>query len=104
MMARKRIQWGGPGTFSDPRLKDLDKLIQEFRRNRHEEHGWGHSQFDDKEQRLPARSGRYWTRYKPRSNAGKLRIVLGRRGEVFVTGDHYGDNGVGFRQVLGLPT
>ena len=72
-------------------------------------HGWGWDPvkggtvFDNRHGDLPLKPHGYYREYDvvaPASEGrGKLRIVLGQGGEVFITGNHYED----FRYVINMP-
>jgi hypothetical protein len=98
----KTIEWGvetdGGSPLSDPRLSDLYSLVSDFRLGRLPL-GWrGNRVFENRYGELPNRSYGYYREFylgfSPES--GALHVVLGRDGEVYVTGNHYGD----FIQVL----
>ena len=104
---RKRILWRGAGTLSDPRLQHLVAIVREMRRNPSRfavfENRSSNARF-----RLPRQRVGYYREHNPAPSRlrdkNTLRIVVGRQGEVFITGDHYGDRGIGFRRVIGIPT
>ena len=108
MGIRDRITWGPTNPFSDPRLKNLDVIVQaildgeDVKRFGVEKAG-GDGYFKNHGEDLPKKPVRYYREFylTPRTNQGrdKLRLVLGKKGEVFVTGDHYNK----FRQVIEMP-
>jgi guanyl-specific ribonuclease Sa len=105
MPIRDRILWGRANPMSDPRLAGLDQFVRDARRGRLPRSVPGGRVFANIAGDLPARPLGYYTEYDVEPNApgrdrGKLRVVLGRGGEVFVTGNHYRD----FRQILNLPS
>ncbi len=104
MPIRDRIVWGSRNPFSDPRLKNLDQYVREIRRFRRLPRGvTGGSIFENREGDLPPKQRGYYKEYDVEissGNRGKLRIVLGDGGEVYITGNHYRD----FRQIINIPT
>ncbi len=105
MPIRDRIIWGPNNPFSDPRLAGLDGLIKGIRQRRIPPNVTGGSIFANATQDLPVRPHGYYHEYDVEpaikgKDRGKLRIVLGNGGEVFVTGNHYRD----FRQIINMPT
>jgi guanyl-specific ribonuclease Sa len=103
MPIRDRIIWGARNPFSDPRLRNLDALVRDVRRFRRIPPGVaGGSVFENRRGDLPIQPSGYYREYDVApggGDRGKLRIVLGAGGEVYITGDHYGD----FRQVVEMP-
>ena len=99
MPIRDRVLWGGKNPFSDARLQDLPSLIRGFKCGDYR--GWHTEVFQNREGNLPSKPEGYYREYYagPRHVTGSLRIVLGKGGEVFVSGNHYDD----FRQVFGVP-
>lgn len=99
MPIRDRITWGEGNPFSDPRLNDLPGLIRGFKRG--DNRGWRTKVFKNLRNDLPPKGIGYYREHYigPPNVSGSLRIVLGRSGEVYVTGNHYDD----FRQVIGIP-
>jgi guanyl-specific ribonuclease Sa len=99
MPIRDRIMWSGNNPFTDSRLSDLASLVKDFRRGNNR--GWRTDTFENRENHLPTRAYGYYREHYlgPRNVSGSLRIVLGRGGEVYVSGNHYDD----FRQVMGIP-
>ncbi|MBP6874758.1 MAG: hypothetical protein KBD56_01655 [Candidatus Eisenbacteria bacterium] len=98
MPIRDRIVWSGRNPFADPRLSDLPSLIRGFKRG--DSRGWHTEVFQNREATLPDKGYGHYREYHvgPRHVTGSLRIVLGRSGEVYVSGNHYDD----FRQVIGV--
>ena len=101
----KTIKWGlntnSPNPFGDPRLRNLFRLTGNFRRGQLPV-GWrGNRVFQNRYGDLPIRPRGHYTEFYMGTSAesGSLRVVLGRDGEVYVTGNHYRD----FIQVLHLP-
>ena len=104
MPIRDRIIWGRGNPFSDPRLKGLDQLIRDIRRhNRLPPNVAGGRVFYNLDDDLPIKAPGYYREYDvhPPTNSGRgrLRIVLGNSGEVYITGNHYRD----FRQIVDMP-
>jgi guanyl-specific ribonuclease Sa len=102
MAVRKRIVWGQSNPFGDPRLQYLDVLVRRFRRG-DRPHGWkGDKVWENRYQDLPVKPAGYYREYYMGTSAtsGDLRVVLGRGGEVYVSGNHHED----WRQVLEMPT
>ncbi len=104
MPVRDRIIWGDNNPFSDPRLIGLDVLIRDVRRHGRLPQGvTGGSVFQNLDGDLPVRPLNYYREYDVQPPAaagrGKLRIVLGNGGEVYITGNHYRD----FRQIINMP-
>ena len=99
MPIRDRIVWGPRNPFSDPRLADFPALIRDFKRGNNR--GWRADTFRNDEGFLPKKPhGHYREHYVGNKNvSGSLRIILGQDGEIFVSGNHYGD----FRQIIGVP-
>ena len=107
MPVRKRITWGSEATLSDPRLQGLDRIVREIRRahGRPPQEGVkGGKVFENSNEDLPARRNGYYHEYDVQiagpDGRGKLRIVLGDQGEVWLTGNHYDD----FRQIINMPS
>jgi hypothetical protein len=99
------IEWGvntdGGSLLSDSRLNDLYSLVSDFRLGRLPM-GWrGNRVFENRYGELPNRSYGYYKEFYlgPSPESGSLHVVLGRDGDVYVTGKDYGD----FIQVLHLP-
>jgi guanyl-specific ribonuclease Sa len=99
------IKWGvsqdSRNPLGDPRLRNLDILVGDFRRGRLP-FGWGGNRiFENRWADLPIRVYGYYREYYMGTSAetGSLRVVLGQGSEVYVTGNHYSD----FIQVLHLP-
>jgi guanyl-specific ribonuclease Sa len=104
MPLRDRITWGLHNPFSDPRLIGLDEYVRSLRRGQIPPNVRGGSIFFNEFLDLPAKPFGYYHEYDvepqvPDRDRGKLRIVLGNGGEVYITGNHYRD----FRQVINLP-
>lgn len=104
MPIRDRIIWGQHNPFSDPRLQNLDSYIRDLRRGRRPRNVSGGSTFANANHDLPDRPHGYYREYDvtpstPGANRGKLRLVLGQLGEVYITGNHYDD----FRQIIHMP-
>jgi len=99
MPIRDRIVWGPRNPFLDPRLAELPDLVRDFQRGNNR--GWRADTFRNDEGYLPKKPLGYYREHYlgPRHVTGSLRIVLGRNGEVYITGNHYDD----FRQVVGIP-
>src|SRR5690242_2159501 len=104
MPIRDRITWGALNPLSDPRLAGLDEYIRAIRQGRLPPNVTGGRIFRNDLLDLPAKPHDYYREYdvEPASkdkDRGKLRIVLGDGGEVFITGNHYRD----FRQIINMP-
>ncbi len=104
MPLRQRVIWGEHNPFADPRLFRLDAFVRDIRLFRRLPPGVsGGSVFENRDLDLPPRPYGYYREYDLTQagpgDRGKLRLVLGDGGEVFVTGNHYDD----FRQVLHMP-
>lgn len=99
MPIRDRIIWGTSNPFMDRRLADLPSLVRDFRRGNNR--GWRADTFRNEDETLPRKPYGYYREHYlgPRNVSGSLRVVLGRCGEVYITGNHYDD----FRQVIGMP-
>lgn len=105
MPIRGIIKWsvkeGASNPMTDPRLRNLESLVRDFRLGRLPL-GWrGNRTFENRYGDLPNRSYGYYKEYYLGNSAesGSLRVVLGIGSEVYVTGNHYRD----FIQVLHLP-
>jgi guanyl-specific ribonuclease Sa len=104
MPIRDRIIWGTDNPFSDPRLVGLDEFVRGIRQRRLPKGVTGGSIFANAELDLPAKPHGYYREYDvvptaSGQNRGKLRIVLGTRGELYITGNHYRN----FRQIINMP-
>jgi guanyl-specific ribonuclease Sa len=104
MPLRDRVTWGEHNPFSDPRLTNLDVLVREIRRFRRlPMNVQGGRVFENQRGDLPLKTAGYYHEYDlvapTPGGRGKLRMVLGNGGEVYITGNHYDD----FRQVINLP-
>ncbi|MDX2037912.1 MAG: ribonuclease domain-containing protein [Isosphaeraceae bacterium] len=103
MGMRDRVIWGEGNPFSDPRLVGLDELVKNLRQGRIPPGVTGGSIFANHDLTLPMKIHGHYREYDvvptvKGVDRGKLRLVLGAGGEVYITGDHYGK----FRRVLGL--
>jgi ribonuclease T1 len=90
--------------FADPRLASLDGLVRDIRRGRLPPNVTGGSVFRNELKDLPPKEFGYYREYDVEptvkgKDRGKLRIVLSRGGEVYITGNHYRD----FRQIVNMP-
>lgn len=91
--------------MSDPRLADLDKHVNNIRRGQPSlQKGGDDGVFKNIDGDLPAKPEGYYSEfYVTKKIDGqerdKLRLVLGKGDEIYVTGDHYHD----FRQIVGMP-
>lgn len=104
MPLRDRVIWGPRNPFSDPRLARLDEFVREIRRFRRLPPGVkGGQVFLNLAGDLPPKPPTYYREYDVTTagtgGRGKLRLVLGDGGEVYITGNHYDD----FRQVINMP-
>ncbi len=104
MPIRDRVIWGVHNPFSDPRLAELDQYVRGIRRRRIPPNITGGGIFQNALQDLPVKPQGYYHEYDGEptvkdKDRGKLRIVLGNGGEVYVTGNHYRD----FRQIINMP-
>ena len=88
--------------MSDPRLTGLDQTVRDIMRGRLPKGVKGGREFRNDEGVLPKKSPKYYKEYdvKPPAHNGRglLRLVLGDRGKVYITGNHYRD----FRQIIGI--
>lgn len=105
MPIRDRVIWGAHNPFSDPRLTELDQYVREIRQRRIPPNVTGGSVFQNASGDLPAKPHGYYREYDVEATVkgkdrGKLRIVLGVGGEVYITGNHYHD----FRQIINMPS
>jgi ribonuclease T1 len=103
MPIRDRIIWGLHNPFGDPRLDQLDDLIRDIIRYGRRPHCTkGGKVFENRDADLPVKPYGYYREYdvtQPQSTGrGVLRIVLGGRGEVYISGNHYGT----FRRVINM--
>jgi hypothetical protein len=98
MPVRDRITWGAGNPLRDPRLLNLPALVRDFKKGKS---AWPVKVFVNRWLDLPVKPLDYYHEYYsgPKGVAGLLRIVLGKGGEVYVTGNHYRD----FRQIVGMP-
>jgi guanyl-specific ribonuclease Sa len=104
MPIRDRITWGMHNPFADPRLAELDQFVRGIRRGQIPPNVTGGSVFRNELQDLPEKPPGYYREYdvapkEPGADRGKLRLVLGTGGEVYITGNHYRD----FRQIINMP-
>ena len=104
MAIRDRVIWGEHNPFSDPRLVNLAELVREIRRYSRLPPGIkGGQVFANHDGTLPMKIHGHYHEYDVVAPAvdgrGKLRIVLGQGGEVYITGNHYED----FRQIINMP-
>jgi ribonuclease T1 len=105
-MRRDSIVWGKRNPFSDPRLHNLDEAVKLLRRGMDLSRRGVQSGgiYGDLSGDLPKRPRGYYREYSISSPAqrdrGKLRIILGQQGEVYVSGDHYEK----LREILEFPT
>ena len=107
MPLRDRILWGADNPFSDPRLSNLDlpTLVREFRQGRTPP-GWRAHEFRNEWFDLPIKpAGYYWEYYLAIPElAGNLRMVLGKGGEVYITGHFHAESQQAeWRQIIGMP-
>lgn len=105
MPIRDRIIWGSSNPFSDPRLVGLDQYVKAIRQGRLPPNVSGGSIFLNADLDLPVKPQGYYREFDVEPSVagkdrGKLRLVLGQGGEVYVTGNHYHD----FRQIINMPT
>ncbi len=105
MPIRDRIIWGPRNPFADSRLLGLDEFVKAIRRGCLPANVTGGSIFANFQCDLPVKPHGYYREYdvEPKVKAkdrGKLRLVLGAGGEVYITGNHYRD----FRQILQMPS
>jgi guanyl-specific ribonuclease Sa len=105
MPIRDRIIWGLGNPFSDPRLIGLDVYVKSIRRGRLPLNVTGGGIFGNLMQDLPVKPYGYYREYDVEPSVGgkdrgKLRLVVGNNGEVYITGNHYRD----FRQIINMPT
>lgn len=105
MPIRDRITWGMGNPFSDPRLAALDQIVKRIRQGLRPPHVAGGAIFRNDLLDLPMKPHGYYHEYDVEAAAkgkdrGKLRIVLGAGGQVYITGNHYRE----FRQIIDMPT
>ena len=108
---RDRIVWGPQNPLSDPRLADLDKWVNSIWAGKIPPNVQDRGVFLNRKEDLPPKPDNYYSEYSVKDAAsGKggwpaaaLVLGQGKGGEVYITGDHYGDRGVGFRQIIGIP-
>lgn len=104
MPIRDRIIWGPNNPFSDPRLAGLDQYVKAIRQGRLPPNVTGGRVFSNADLDLPLKPLGHYREYDVEptvkgKDRGKLRLVLGQSGEVYVTGNHYRD----FRQIINMP-
>jgi guanyl-specific ribonuclease Sa len=104
MPIRDRIIWGVSNPFSDPRLVGLDQYIKGLRKGLLPPNVTGGGIFANAFLDLPVKPHGYYREYDVEptvkgKDRGKLRLVLGSGGEVYITGNHYRD----FRQIINMP-
>ncbi len=104
MPIRDRIIWGPDNPFSDPRLVGLDEYVRDIRRGVLPPNVVGGRVFENQDLDLPVKPYGHYREYDvtprvPGRDRGKLRLVLGANGEVYITGNHYRD----FRQIINMP-
>ena len=104
MPIRDRIIWGRHNPFGDPRLARLDEFVRDLQRYQRLPPGVkGGQEFENLQGDLPPKGPGYYREFDVAvpgaEGRGALRLVLGRGGEVYVTGNHYDD----FRQVIDMP-
>jgi guanyl-specific ribonuclease Sa len=104
MPIRDRIIWGTGNPFSDPRLVGLDRYVRDIRRGHLPPNVTGGGIFLNNRMDLPLKPQGYYREYDVEPaiqgiDRGKLRLILGRGGEVYITGNHYDD----FRQIINMP-
>lgn len=105
MPIRDRIIWGPGNPLSDPRLAGLDEYVRGIRQGRRLPHVSAGRLFENVNLDLPIKPLGYYREYdvEPKAKGkdrGKLRLVLGQGGEVYITGNHYRD----FRQIINMPS
>ncbi len=105
MPIRDRIIWGPSNPLSDPRLTGLDQYVKAIRQGRLPPNVTGGRIFANSLLDLPIKLHGYYHEYDVEpvvkgKDRGKLRLVLGNGGEVYITGNHYRD----FRQIINMPT
>jgi guanyl-specific ribonuclease Sa len=104
MPIRDRIIWGASNPLADPRLAGLDQYVKGIRQGRLPPNVTGGSVFANVLHDLPVKPHGYYREYNVEpavkgQDRGKLRLVLGTGGEVYITGNHYRD----FRQIINMP-
>jgi guanyl-specific ribonuclease Sa len=104
MPIRDRITWGPGNPFSDPRLLGLDHYVRSIRQGLRPPNVSGGGIFQNNLLDLPLKPHGYYREYDVEpavkgKDRGKLRLVLGNGGEVYITGNHYRD----FRQIINMP-
>src|SRR5690349_19360813 len=100
MPIRDRIIWGPACPLSDPRLAGLDRYVRGIRQGRRPPNVAGGGVFANAQGDLPVKPHGYYREYDVEpavggKDRGRLRLVLGDGGEVYITGNHYRD----FRQI-----
>ncbi len=105
MPIRDRIIWGPINPLSDPRLAGLDHYVKSIRQGHLPANVTGGRLFRNTLLDLPAKPHDHYREYDVETSVkgvdrGKLRLVLGNGGEVYITGNHYRD----FRQIINMPT
>jgi guanyl-specific ribonuclease Sa len=105
MPIRDRIIWGRSNPFSDPRLIGLDQYVKSLWRGYRPPYVTGGGIFANALLDLPVKPYGYYREYDVEptlmdKDRGKLRLVLGDGGEIYITGNHYRD----FRQIINMPT
>ena len=100
MSVRDRVTWGSKNPFSDPRLQNLEALVRDFRSGRLPRDWRGNKIWENRWHDLPVKPERYYKEFYvgTAEASGTLRLVLGRMGEVYISGNHHRD----WRQVIGM--
>lgn len=103
-MIRKHVVWGNENPFSDPRLQNVANIVKQILERRYQGGAVGGTVFSNSDGTLPSKPHGYYHEYDlgrapAGEDRGKLRLVIGDRCEVYITGDHYGS----FRQVIQIP-
>ena len=101
MPVRKRIIWGGTNPFSDPRLHNFAELIRDFRAGKLPHRWRGNKVWKNKWGDLPTKPHGHYTEFYVGDSmqSGDLRVVLGKNGEIYISGDHHDT----WRQILDVP-
>jgi ribonuclease T1 len=103
MPIRDRIIWGLRNPFADPRLVGLDQYVKAIRQGRRPPNVTGGKIFENVDLELPVKPRDHYREYDVEptvkgKDRGKLRLVLGRGGEIYISGNHYRD----FRQIINM--
>jgi hypothetical protein len=92
--AGRTIYWGGRNPLGDPRLQNLVDIVHALRNNMPYPPGikrTSQNEYENKWHALPTQKAGYYKEYSYSSpdSSNKHRIILGKLGEVFISGNHY---------------